>query len=305
MASPLVAEPLVTVGLPVYNAERYVAHSLETLLAQTWRDFVIVVSDNASTDRTGEICREYAQRDARVRYHRNPTNLGMAANYNYTFSQARSRYFRWATADDYCAPEMLEDSVEVMEADPSLSLCYPRAVFVDEEGREIGRWQDSLHLVQDDPVERFRAVVTGIGRVHHHLGLMRTECLRRTGLVAKHVASDIGLIAEMALLGKLFQVPKYQFYRRLHPDSSSWKPDDAHQARRYHASGVGRVPFNRLRYHWRFVQAVRRAPLAPRQRIALYRFLTRLAISDRDRLAGESLSDLASLLRAGLRAGPR
>jgi hypothetical protein len=153
--------------------------------------------------------------------------------------------------------------------------------------------------MQDDPVERFCAAVRGLGRVHHHLGLMRVDCMRRTGLIGKHTGSDIGFVAEMALLGKLCQIPRYHFYRRLHEDSSSWAMDDAHQARRYHASGVGRVPFNRLRYHWRFVQAVRRAPLRPGQRLALYRFLTRLALSDRDRLARESLRDLPILLRPG------
>jgi glycosyltransferase involved in cell wall biosynthesis len=296
-AEPRAPEPLVTVGLPVYNAERYVAHSIDSLLAQTFRSFVIAVSDNASTDATGEICQKYASRDPRIRYHRNPTNVGMAGNYNLTFSLARSKYFRWTTADDYCHPDMLQDAVEVMEADPGVSLCYPRAIFVDGEGRETGRWEDGLHLMQDDPVARFCAVVKGLGRVHHHLGLMRVDCMRRTGLIAKHVASDIGFVAEMALLGKFFQVPKYQFYRRLHEDSSSWAPDEAHQGRRYHASGVRRVPFSRVRYHWRFVQAVRRAPLSAAQRRALYRFLTRHAISDRDRLAGESLRDLGLLIR--------
>ena len=294
---PRGADPLVTVGLPVYNAERYVAQSIESLLAQTFRDFVIVVSDNASTDATGEICEKYASRDGRVQYARNPTNVGMAGNYNLTFSRARSKYFRWATADDYCAPEMLAEAVAVMEADPGIALCYPRAYFVDGQGRETGRWEDSLHLMQDDPVERFRAVVRGITRVHHHLGLMRVDCLRRTGLMAKHVASDIGLVAEMALLGKFYQVPKHQFYRRLHEDSSSWTADEAHQARRYHASGVRSVPFNRVRFHWRFLQAVRRAPLRPAQRAALYGFLLRFAVSERDQLAEESLRDLGRLLR--------
>jgi glycosyltransferase involved in cell wall biosynthesis len=109
------SEPLVTVGVPVYNAERYVAQSIDTLLAQTFRDFAIVISDNASTDRTGEICERYAKRDPRIRYHRNDVNIGMPGNFNLTFSMARSKYFRWATADDYCAPEMLQDAVDVME----------------------------------------------------------------------------------------------------------------------------------------------------------------------------------------------
>lgn len=297
MSESRARDPLVTIGLPVYNGERFVAHAIECLLAQTFRDFVVLVSDNASTDATGEICQKYASRDPRIRYERNPTNVGMAGNYNLTFSRARSKYFRWATSDDYADASMLADAVAVMEADPGISLCYPRAIFVDDEGRETGRWEDGLHLTQDDPVERFLAVVEGIGRVHHHLGLMRADCMRLTGLIARHVASDIGFVAEMALLGKFHQVPKYQFFRRLHEDSSSWAPDEAHQARRYHASGVRRVPFNRARYHWRFVQAVRRSPLRPRQRLALYRYLVRRAVSDRDRLAGEALRDLGLWIR--------
>src|SRR5262245_65331393 len=125
-------EPLVSIGLPVYNSERFVAKSIETLLAQTFEDFRIVISDNASTDRTGAICREYAARDPRIEYQRNQTNIGMAANYNLTFGLSRSKYFRWGPADDFCAPELLEEHLRVLESDPSIALVYPQAWFVDE-----------------------------------------------------------------------------------------------------------------------------------------------------------------------------
>jgi len=287
------AEPLVSIGLPIYNSERHVAQSIESLLDQSFRDFVLYISDNASTDRTGEICLGYAKRDARIRYHRSDRNIGMSENFNLTFSWARSKYFRWATADDYCDARLLEDAVQCMERDPMLALCYPRAIFVDAEGKALYRWQDELHLMQDDPALRFRAVVSNIGRVHHHLGLMRTYCMRRTRLFARHVSSDVGFVAEMSLYGKFFQIEEHQFFRRMHEDSSSWAThDDKHQARRYHPTGVGRVPFNRLRFHWRYVQAVARSRLPLGDRLGLYGFLFRSACLDVPGLAREALVEL-------------
>jgi glycosyltransferase involved in cell wall biosynthesis len=287
------SRPLVAVGLAVYNAERYVAQAIESLLGQTFRDFELIISDNASTDASGEICRRYADQDGRIRYHRNDTNIGMARNYNLLFEMSDSKYFRWATADDYTTPTMLAASVEIMEKDPSLSLCYSRAVFVDPEGRELARWQDDLHLLDDDPSSRFRTVVNQLMKVHHHLGLMRSDCMRRTGLIGSHTSSDKAFVAEMSLYGRFHQIPEYHFYRREHEDSSSWATlDDAHQARRYHASGVNRVRFKMLRYHWAFVQAVHRSPLRSVDRARLYGFLLERAYGRRRILGGELLREL-------------
>ncbi len=294
------SEPLVTVGLAVYNSERYVRQSLDTLLAQTYRDFVLLISDNASTDGTGDICREYAARDPRIRYHRNPKNIGMAGNYNLLFSMCRTRYFRWATSDDYWDPEMLADAVAVMEAHPDVVVCYPRAIFVDEQGREFRRWKDILHMMDLEPLPRFWRVVNHIGRVHHHLGLMRADAMRKTGLIAKHVSSDKGFVAEMALHGKFFQVEKYQIYRRMHEDSSSWAThDQAHQARRYHATGVKRIRWNGFRFYWRYAQGVGRSPLRPCDKARLYRFLLECAWEDRRSLFEEARGDLRRMFSSG------
>jgi len=293
------SQPLVTVGLPVYNVERYVAKAIETLLQQTFTDFKILICDNASTDGTEAVCREWAARDPRIEYHRNPTNLGMAGNYNRSFALARSKYFRWAPADDYCSPDLLEDHVKVLESDPTIALCYSQAWFVGEDGTPYELWKDELHLMQEDPVERFKAVITRIKRVHHHLGLMRADCVRRTGGIQKHVSSDIAFVAEMSLLGKLYRIDEPQFFRRMHGDSSSWKTlDEQHQKRRYHASNVNRVPFSRLRYHLNEMAVVRRSPaLSTAQRLDLLAFLARRAGAEWRWLAGEARQELLRALR--------
>lgn len=227
MSAPASPQPLVTIGVPVYNSERHLRQSLDSLLAQTYRDFVLVISDNASADGTADICQEYVRLDPRVRYFRNPVNIGMTGNFNRVFELTHTKYIKWSTADDFSAPEMLADALPIMEADPSIVVCYPKTVIVDGEGREQGFYDDRLHLMQDDPAERFLALLANIRLVHSHLGLLRADAVRRTRLYGRHVSADIGFLAEMSLYGKFFEVPKRQFYRRFHEDSSSWNRGDA------------------------------------------------------------------------------
>jgi glycosyltransferase involved in cell wall biosynthesis len=256
------AEPVITIGLPCYNSEKYLAQSIDSLLKQTFRNFVLIISDNASTDGTAEICRRYAAADARVRYVRNPVNIGMSGNFNSVFALARSKYFKWATADDYWDPELLADALAVLEADADIVLCYPRAILVDSEGVEQSRYEDNLHLMQDDPVGRFVAVLEHLHLVNHHLGVMRTDAIRRTHMFGKHLAADIGFVAELSLYGKFYKLPKYQLFRRFHPDSSSWqRGSDEHQARRFHATNARRPLFNTFRFHWAFCRGVLASPV--------------------------------------------
>ena len=119
---------LITVGLPVYNSERYLRQSLDSLLAQTFPHFVLVISDNASTDGTAQICQQYAAADSRIKYSRNETNIGNPRNFNRVAGLAETRYLKWSTADDFWEPSFLERALEVMERDKTIALCYPQAV---------------------------------------------------------------------------------------------------------------------------------------------------------------------------------
>ncbi len=219
MDSPSSTQPLITIGMPVYNSQRHLRQALDSLLAQTYTDFVLVISDNASTDGTADICQEYVRRDPRVQYFRNPVNIGMTGNFNRVFELTHTKYIKWSTADDFSAPEMLADALPIMEADPSIVVCYPQTVIVDGDGIEQDRYYDKLHLMQDDPAERFLQLIDNIHLVNHHLGLLRTDAVRRTRLFGRHVSADIGFLAEMSLYGKFYEVKKPQFFRRFHEDS--------------------------------------------------------------------------------------
>jgi glycosyltransferase involved in cell wall biosynthesis len=270
------ASPLITIGLPVYNSERYLRQSLDSLLAQTYTDFLLVISDNASTDGTARICREAAAADRRIRYFRNDTNIGNPGNFNRVFKLTTTRYLKWSTADDFWEATFLERALDVMEGDSTLALCYPQAVLVDADGGNPHNYDDVLHLVQEDPADRFLSLIARIRLVHQHLGLIRTSHLRQTHLLGAHVASDVNLLAELILYGKFFELPHRLFFRRFHKDSGSWKRGDAdHQAKRYHAAGAGQARFQMWRAELAFFEAVNSSPLPLTSKTRIYYHLLR------------------------------
>lgn len=280
--------PLVTIGLPVYNSSRYIRQSIDSLLAQTYRDFTLIISDNASTDGTEAICRDYAAKDPRVQYSRNPVNIGNPGNFNRIFQLTKTKYLKWSTSDDFWAPTFLERAVEVMERDPSIALCYPKCFIVDAEGANETPYDDVLHLMQSDPGGRFLAVIDTIKLAHQHLGLIRMSNLARTHLLGAFVGSDINLLAELALHGKYYELPDRLFYRRFHKTSGSWKRgDEDHEAKYYLAAtkpSIGRVKWRR---HLRFFGAVSTAPLPLHAKTHLYRTLIARMLWDRRDLAHE------------------
>jgi glycosyltransferase involved in cell wall biosynthesis len=207
--------------MPVYNCERYVADAIDSHLRQTFRDFELVITDNASTDRSEEICRSYAARDPRIKYHRNPENVGAGGNFQRCFELSCGEYFRWTPSDDVVGPELLELCVEVLDHDPTVLVAYPRTRLIDGNGRIIGDYDENLHLMMDRPSERFREVLKRLRLCNLQYGLTRREVLGRTGLMRSYSGGDIPLILELALHGKFYEVPEHLFYRRMHEGAAS------------------------------------------------------------------------------------
>ena len=225
--------------MPVFNCEKYVAQSLESLLGQTFGDFELVISDNASTDGTEAVCRRYAALDPRVRFFRRRTNIGGPANFNYSFSLCSGQYVKWSTADDYWHPSFLQEAVDVLDSDADVVLSYPMTRLIDADGKTLSDYEDSLSLVDPSPRVRFRELYKRIGLCNAQLGLLRRDAMLKTRLFSGHLACDADFLGEMALLGKFRLLPNVRFYRRMHPDSSSWARDDPEHQRKFYAPGAG------------------------------------------------------------------
>lgn len=262
--------PLVSVAIPVYNCERYIAESIESLLNQTYGDFELVISDNASTDNTESICRRYAALDKRVRYVRRSENIGGPANFRHVFSLCGGKYHKWSTADDHWHREFLREAVAVLDAQPDVVLCYPKTQLIDADGKRIEDYDDNLELASDSPRQRFRDLYSRIGLCNAHLGLLRRDAMLKTRLIAGYQASDVEFLAEMALIGKFHVLPNVRFYRRFHAASSSWARDDAtHQAAYYAPNAKGMSAVGTWKRFGFQLGLIARSPASPADKLAL------------------------------------
>ena len=216
----------MTIGLPVFNAEEYLAQALESILAQTYQDFEIIISDNASTDNTPQICREYASRDNRIRYYRNRRNLGLSANFNRVFQLSSSKYFKWAAYDDIHAPDFLEKCVRILDTHPAVVLCHSKTMAVDQRGEHVGNYDSELRIDSPKPHERFGDLICMDNDAWVLMfGLISSDRLRKTQLLGSYIGSDRNLLAEIGLIGRFYEIPEYLFFRREHARSYTNRAD--------------------------------------------------------------------------------
>jgi glycosyltransferase involved in cell wall biosynthesis len=208
--------PRVSIGLPVYNGENFLAEALDSLLAQTFTDFELIISDNASTDKTREICEAYAAQDARIHYYCNETNIGGSRNFNRVFEMARGTYFKWAAHDDICAPTFLERCVEVLDNDPEVILCWPRGQSIDTYGNALETFPPKPMLNSSQAHERFHECINVPHELASIFGVMRTEVLQKTRLMGHYPSSDRVLLGELSIRGRFYEVPEVLFLNRNH-----------------------------------------------------------------------------------------
>jgi glycosyltransferase involved in cell wall biosynthesis len=267
--------PRLTIGLPVYNGEKYVGESLEALLGQSFTDFELIISDNASTDSTGDICRLYEKQDCRVRYFRQPRNIGLAPNVNFIIGQARGELYKEASHDDLYARELLESCIEALDEYPQVVLAHSWTAKVDGSGNVTEAYEYPLTTATPRAPERFRSMLFDSGGDDDY-GVMRMDVRRRIALMGSHHHSDRTITAEIGLYGPFYQVPDWLYFRREHPGQNGLAPlrrrcanMDPRRANRW------RHPTVRLyaEYVWAYVSAIRRAPLSLADRRECYRYL--------------------------------
>jgi glycosyltransferase involved in cell wall biosynthesis len=213
--------PKVSIGLPVRNGGRHLAEAIDSILAQTFPDFELIISDNASTDDTPAICARYAARDPRVRVIRQEHNIGAARNFNVVFARSTGKYFKWAAHDDLIHPSYLAACLAVLETQPDAVLCQSLVEIVDHDHSEREVFDHTAFgSARPAPSERLAARLRA-RPCTDLFGLIRREALQDTALIAEHVGADRTLLIELALRGRFASVPEVLFFNRDHRDRCS------------------------------------------------------------------------------------
>lgn len=208
--------PKVTIGIPVFNGERFVERAVRCFLEQDFDDLEVIVSDNASTDATLEICKNIAAGDPRLIVLTSEQNRGAAPNFNRLVDVAKGSYFKWAAHDDWCSQDFISATVACLDANPEAILSYAPMGVEDDSGN-IFRWKDQIlpGLESEDPRRRYREMLWHLEDPTQLIfGLMRTDVLRRTGCIPNTPEPDRVLLNELALHGPILRVkgPTFAHY---------------------------------------------------------------------------------------------
>lgn len=214
------SRPLVSIGMPTYNGAEFIRQALDSLLAQDYDNFELIISDNASRDATPDICAECILKDNRIRYYRNETNLGAVWNFNRVFELSNGEYFMWAADHDLWDPCFLSRCVHVLESDDNVVLVYPLTMLVDSGGSSLELTQDQVDTRGMSPASSFKHLMLRLRTCSMVYGVMRREVLQQTGIFRNIWGSDNALLAELSLRGAIAQLPGVLFYRRRN------RPDD-------------------------------------------------------------------------------
>ena len=282
------AQARVCIGLPVYNGERYLETALRSLLSQSFADFELIISDNASTDRTNEICLDYVGKDPRIRYNRNASNIGLLRNHNLVIEKATGEYFMLAHYDDVRDSSYLARTVDVLDHDPSAVICHSLTADIDDEGNRLQAKEPSLRLASHDLRARFHDIIRMDHMCNAIFGLTRLSALRNTRLHGYYADSDRVLLAELVLRGRCHEVQEFLFFRRWHATQST-ELAPGRQARTHWliAGTDGQLVFPYFRQFEEYLAAILRAPVSWRDKLWCLGEMARWTNTNRNRLLSD------------------
>jgi len=292
--------PRVSIGVPVYNGEQFLAQTLDSLLGQTFRDIEIVISDNASTDGTAAICKAYAAKDSRIEYIRQQRNLGASANYNVVVHRSAGEFFKWAAHDDLCEPVFIERCVELLDAHPDAVLAYPKSVLISDSDELIEPVKEDMNLPWDRASKRLRHFLWNTSLCHPVFGVIRAEALAHTGLIGAFHSSDVIVLMQLLLQGKFIEHPEPLFLRRMHAGTSLWNKSDDEVTAWYDTSAPKKKTPT-LRYSMLFGKALRSvlaAPIPLWEKPICLLSVARAYATRRREIAGELLRASKGILRS-------
>jgi glycosyltransferase involved in cell wall biosynthesis len=269
--------PQVSVGLAVFNGENFIADAITSVLAQTLSDLELIIQDNASTDRTAEVCAAFAARDTRIRYFRNPNNLGVAPNHNLAFEKARGRYFKWLAHDDYLEPTYLAETARILDERPEAVLCNAVVRYIRGDGSTIGLYDSGLaHADVDSSPARFAAMVLPSHSCVDFFGLMRRDAMKGSLLHGSYHSADRAFLAQIALRGRLVQLRQPLSVMREHRERYTRQNVTPAQILHWHDTSLRRtIALPTWRLYADYIRMVQHETLRVGDRLRCYGVLTK------------------------------
>ncbi|MEH1825020.1 MAG: glycosyltransferase family 2 protein [Nostoc sp.] len=285
-------QPRLSIGLPVYNGEKFIKEAIDSLLTQTFEDFELIISDNASTDKTEEICRAYAEQDKRICYYRNDTNIGCARNFNRVFELSSGEYFKWAAYDDLHSPDFIKKCIGVLDQDPTIILCHSQVYFIDEQGNFLQNYYIKLKADALKPQERFHELLTK-HLCYQCYGVIRASALKKIPQMGGYGNADGILLLRLGILGRFYEIPEYLFFARSHPQQSmsmffpnylllgnknqksslNILPDFYGYAVWFDSANKGKTLLPHWRIIWEYILSIWRSSLSLNERLCCHRSL--------------------------------
>lgn len=280
--------------MPIYNASRWLEETLESLLQQTFRDFELIVSDNASEDDSVRIVESIAARDQRIRLIRQPRNIGANRNYGAVLAAARGELFKWASSNDLCAPAFFERCVAGLDAAPDAVLAYPRTrIFTDDP--ESGQIYDrDFALLEADSSRRFRNLFYRIELNNAMNGVIRRAALLAALPMGNFRSADILLMAELALRGKYILVDEPMFLRRMSPEAATSKRGVVEADRHLVPAATRPLRWQHWLYQMRMLRIAMRASPSARDFLRCIKFVLGRTIAAR----GNLIADVTAAFRS-------
>ncbi len=291
------AAPRVTIGIPVYNGAATLEETVQSLLAQTFTDFELVISDNASTDATGEIAQRLVQQDSRIRYIRQQVNIGANGNYSAVVRAARGEFLKWCSASDWCAPTFLEQCVRALDAHPDAVLAAPRTRLFEKTITVARDYAYDIAISGDTPSVRFRDIMDRLKLNNAFNGVIRVSALRQTRLIEPYFEADLVLMGHLAMLGKFVLVEEALYYRRMEVSSSTTMQSPSERLRHHYPVVTARTLFQECKQQVGYFRAGLSAPMNLRERARVVGFLIRRLAWERDAL----MDDVRNLWRYAMR----
>ena len=190
--------------------------SIESIIQQSYKNIELIICDNASDDKTEQICSRFTKKDKRIIYYKQKKNYGAAKNYNDAFFLSNGKYFKWHTHDDICRKSFIEKCLDILEQDEQIALCFPKTIYIDDLGKQIKKNDNKLHFSSNNTIKRMYSFEKNISLCNASLGLIRSDILRKTDLIGKYIGSDEILLFKICLLGKIYLIDEKLFLRRDH-----------------------------------------------------------------------------------------